>query len=70
MLNIGLLANIFAKYDEEAGSYVFTKAGNITIIVVMAVLLLAGAYIAGRKKIDISVRELAVSAILIALAFA
>ena len=63
------LSGIFARFDEEAGSYVFTKLGSAAIIVAIVILMVIAAYIAGRKQIKISIRELAVSAILIALAF-
>ena len=63
------LANIFAKYNKDAGSYDLTTVGKGSIIVLMILALVVAAYFIGKRDIKISTKQLTVSAVFIALAF-
>ena len=63
------LANIFAKYNKDAGSYDLTTLSKALIIALMLVALFVAAYFIGKRDIKISTKLLTISAVLIALAF-
>lgn len=67
-----LLASIFAKgVDDGYGGimYIPTTFGYVALVLVILLALLAASFLLGKKELNISTKQLAVSAVCIALAF-